>query len=428
MALKGKTRSGDNHMSATILYIDTIPGDSIQETIFAGICRYAASRKWDAVPVPREESRPEKIAALLAAHQPIAGCIVECSDGRRDLPPRVFGGVPVVYLHAAPSLYGGYGMRLNSDNEAIAAAAFRELSAGCPEAFAVISFIGLIGRRNWSLTRERAFAALAAKSGRPFFSLPWKKETEEQRAARLNSWISSLPRHTAIFAVNDATAAEVVAAARHCNRAIPRELTLLGVDNNKDICESSDPPISSIQIDRERTGYVSARMLGDNTSHKGTETQRNKNSQHPRVNSLQGGSLCDSVALCDKCFTVGPLMAVRRKSTGGQGRHEKFILEAVEMIRREACDGLTAEKLAKRFRGTRRLFYLRFREAMGHPPLDEILNVRMARALDLLANTDMPINAVADFCGFQRGWELWDLFRKRVGMPPLRFRKLKRQT
>ena len=75
-------------MSATILYIDTIPGDSIQETIFAGICRYAASRKWDAAAVPREDSRPEKIPTLLAAHQPLAGCIVECSDGRRDLPPR----------------------------------------------------------------------------------------------------------------------------------------------------------------------------------------------------------------------------------------------------------------------------------------------------------------------------------------------------
>lgn len=416
MVLKGNTRSGDNHMSATILYIDTIPGDSIQETIFAGICRYAASRKWDAAAVPREDSRPEKIPTLLAAHQPLAGCIVECSDGRRDLPPRVFGGVPVVYLHAAPSLYGGYGMRLNSDNEAIAAAAFRELSAGCPEAFAVISFIGLIGRRNWSLTRERAFAALAAKSGRPFFSLPWKKETRERRAARLTSWLSALPRHTAIFAVNDLTASEVVAAARLCNRSIPRDLALLGVDNNKDICESSDPPISSIQIDRERTGYVSARMLGDNTSHKGTETQRNKNSQHPRVNSLQGGSLCDSVALCDKCFTVGPLMAVRRKSTGGQGRHEKFILEAVEMIRREACDGLTAAKLLKRFDCSRSLFELRFREATGHSVMNEILHVRLEKVFTLLSRTDTPIGAIADFCGFRSNIALHWLFKSRTGM------------
>ena len=124
-------------MAATILYLDTIPGERIQNMTLAGIRRYAAARGWDAVAVPREEPRPAAIPALLAARKPVAGCVVECSDGRSDLPPRLFGRVPVVYLHAAPSLYGGRGMRVNADNAAIAAAAFRELSAGRPDAYAV---------------------------------------------------------------------------------------------------------------------------------------------------------------------------------------------------------------------------------------------------------------------------------------------------
>lgn len=74
----------------TILYLDTIPGERIQETALAGIRRYAAVRGWDVVAVPREKSRPAAIPALLTAHKPVAGCVVECSDGRRDLPPRLF--------------------------------------------------------------------------------------------------------------------------------------------------------------------------------------------------------------------------------------------------------------------------------------------------------------------------------------------------
>ena len=123
-------------MAATILYLDTIPGERIQNMTLAGIRRYAAARGWDAVAVPREESRPAAIPALLAARKPVAGCVVECSDGRKDLPPRLFGRIPVVYLHAAPSFYGGRGMRVNSDNAAIAASAFNELSAGRPRCFA----------------------------------------------------------------------------------------------------------------------------------------------------------------------------------------------------------------------------------------------------------------------------------------------------
>jgi hypothetical protein len=78
----------------TVLYLDTIPGERIQETTLAGIRRYAAVRGWDVVAVPREKSRPAAMPALLAAHWPVAGCVVECSDARRDLPPRLFGKTP----------------------------------------------------------------------------------------------------------------------------------------------------------------------------------------------------------------------------------------------------------------------------------------------------------------------------------------------
>ena len=40
--------------------------------------------------------------------------------------------------------------------------------------------------------------------------------------------------------------------------------------------------------------------------------------------------------------------------------------------------------------------------------------------------SDMPIAAVANFCGFKTGLEFWKLFRKRTGVPPLHFRNDRR--
>ena len=398
---------------ATILYLDMIPGERIQEMTLAGIRRYAAAQGWNVAAVPVAESRPDGISAHLAAHRPVAGCIVECADGRRDLPPRLFGNIPVVYLHATPSFYGGHGMRVNSDNEAIAAAAFRELSAGHPAAFAVVSFIGLTGRRSWSLARERAFTALAATSGKPFFSLPWKKETRKRRAARLAAWLAALPRHTAVFAVNDITAANVVEAASLCHRSIPRDLTLLGVDNNTDICEASRPTISSIQIDHERAGYVAARLLAATMKSRAPRGMKSAacaandgNAFAPETHSSFGGGA-----------TIGPLMAVRRESTRGSGRREPFVLEAVETIRREAYDSeFTAAGLAARFRCSPRLFRLRFRESMGHSVADEIQHVRLEKVFTLLSRTDTAIGAIAGLCGYRSDIALKWIFRKITGM------------
>ena len=326
----------------------------------------------------------------------MAGCIVDGSGGRRDLPPRLFGEVPVVYMHADPSLYGGRGERVGYDDAAIAEAAFRELSAGLPAAFAVVPFASPSGRRGWSLRRERAFAEVTAKSGKPFYRMPWRKEPKEQREARLVQWLASLPRHTAIFAVGDMTAFETAAAARLCHRSIPRELTLLGVDSDPVLCEATHPTLSSIQIDHELAGYLAAKAIGER------------------------------YGIVNNTIYVRPLLALRRESTGGSGRREPFVLEAVEIIRREACDGLTAAELAGRFRCSRPLFDRRFREAVGHSPLEEILHVRLEKVFTLLSRTDTPVGAVADFCGFRSHIALHWLFKKRTGMSMREWRKRNR--
>lgn len=393
-------------VSATILYLDTIPGDQIHALTLAGIRRFAAALGWEAEAVPESESRPEALKALLRAHAPVAGCVVECADFHDDLPPRLFGKTPVVYLHTPSSRYGGAGARIRWDGEAIARTAFRELSSGRPPSFAVAGTNGIF---EWSLERMKAFAALAAKAGAKCLVFEPRPETEENRRKRLVEWVAGLPLHTAVFATNDFVARDVATAARAARLSIPHDLKVLGVDNNVAICETSDPALSSIQLDSERAGFFSARLIGDVFAAKDANGHK------------------DSVPFLARNATIGPLLAVRRRSTGGSGRREKFVLEAVEMIRREACDGLTAMALAKRFPCSRRLFNMRFREATGHSVLDEIQHVRLEKVFALLSGTDMAIGAIADFCGFGSGVELRRVFRAFTKRSLREWRKLNSQ-
>ena len=370
-----------------ILYLNSsFKRDRIFQMTFAGIHRYANARGWRVDACWVAEPWRSSVRAILASHAPVAGCVVE-SGGTSPVPPEVFGRVPVVCLHASSVPANSHAVRMSTDNVAVASAAFRELSAGRPAAFAVVGESITV---KWSFARERVFSKLAHGSGLPCLVFPWRDETSESRAERLAACVATLPRHTAVFAVNDVVATEVVAAARAAGRSIPRELTLLGVDNRTNLCETSKPTISSIQIDFERVGYVAARAIGEMAA--GKRASR------------------------ETAAAIGPLLAVRRESTGGWGRREGFVLKAVERIRREACNGLSAHDVIAEAPVSRSLFILRFREALGHSVLDEIHHVRLQKVCTLLADTDTEIGAIAGLCGFRSERALRKLFRLREGM------------
>ena len=450
-------------MSPRILYLNHGKGVQVQKLEIAGIRRYAAARGWRVVTVPTAECSSERIPELLSANSPVIGCVIEGHPvSGNGLPPPLFGSIPVVYLHVSPSLYGKEAVRVEADNGAIARAAFDELSAGRPAAYAVIGFWG--DDVHWSCARMRVFASLAAEAGASCATFPGTLPGKE-RSARLAAWVAELPAHTAIFAVNDVTAAEVVVAARRAGRRIPRDLTLVGVDNDPAICETSSPKITSIQLDHERAGYVAARLLAARM--KGLATLERKGRAMRGMKGLatlemkgaacaaddgnssfaptahisfgveaalraRSGHLSGEAALNDggcgiAAATIGPLLVVRRESTGGSGRREPYITRAVEIIRREACEGLTAAGLAARMPGSRRLLEMRFREAMGHSILDEIMHVRLEKVETLLAGNDTAIGAIADFCGFGSEVELRQLFRARTGMSMREWRKRNRQ-
>lgn len=373
--------------SPRILYLDFHADEERHRRKLAGIRRFAKTQGWAVAALPPERSHQADVRALLTRIRP-AGCIVECSSRDEPLPPRLFGVTPTVYSDLSEHLkWRDEVATVSCDNGAVARAAFRELSAGLPSCFAVVSNRS---HSRWNGERIDAFRALCVVAGQPFHVFGGvAMEDPDRRTARLTRWVAELPRQCAIFATSDRVARQVTEAAQETFRHLPKELTLIGVDGTP---EENDlyvpaPDVSSIQLDFELCGWLAAKALLDGLS-----------------------------------ATYGPLCVLRLKSTQGHGRREPRILKAVEIIRREACNGLTAANLVAHFPGSRRHFDRRFREAMGHSVLDEIISVRLEHARTLLASTEMPIDAIADFCGFGTVQELRKLFRAHHEMSLRQFR------
>ncbi|MBQ6246829.1 MAG: helix-turn-helix domain-containing protein, partial [Kiritimatiellae bacterium] len=147
--------------------------------------------------------------------------------------------------------------------------------------------------------------------------------------------------------------------------------------------------VSSIRLDFEREGYMAAQLVG--------KTRLGREG-------------------ADEAVSVPPLMTVRRDSTGGSGRRDPHVLQAVERIRREACNGLEAAAVIARAPGSKSLFNQRFREATGHSVHDEIERVRLDKAFALLSQTDTSVGAIAGLCGYRTHIALHKAFRLRTGM------------
>ena len=412
----------------TILYVDCSLQAGIDRRRLDGLCRYAAARKWRVETLEHRDCTPAALRDAFARVRPI-GCAAECWPPKTALPPAAFGRVPVVYFEplAGPGWRGAHG--ITCDNAAVGRMAFEELSSTRPPAYAVVS----CGRgRRWANERTDSFLECCRRAGVDcdIEYFPFESADEfDDCVRRMVPWVAALPQRCAVFAVNDLYALAAARAMAAAGRSFPRSLTLIGADGD-------DPPpwdrelaetISSVRLDFELGGYLAAKMLGERAGivHKSSIdncSQVAKGKSNSKIDTC--GQLSQFPIVNNPNVSIfPPLLVDRRKSTRGYGRREPRILEAVEMIRREACDGLTAANLAGRFRGTRQLFDLRFREAMGHSPLDEIIHVRLQRVLELLSQPDCPISAIADFCGFPSERVLQKHFRARFHMSMRDWRK-----
>ncbi|MGD9855968.1 MAG: XylR family transcriptional regulator, partial [Planctomycetaceae bacterium] len=119
---------------------------------------------------------------------------------------------------------------------------------------------------NWSVWREEYFTQIVQESGGECHvhrSIPvtekgysWNREKR-----RMVQWVRRLPKPIGIMACYDIKAQQLLDVCRELDIAVPEEIAVVGVDNDRLLCDLASPPLSSVIPNTHRTGYEAAELL-----------------------------------------------------------------------------------------------------------------------------------------------------------------------
>ena len=371
------------------------PSPSSKHEKLAGVQEIAEKAKVH-VQVIDEKPSKDRISRLISFWK-CKGIIVECGERTAVVDTGLFGKVPVVFFNRGLETLPKRTFAICHDSKFTGTLAARELLLSDMPHFA---FIPSPSNQSWSQERERGFIDALALNGKSSIRFAWPTAINGTTAKMkaLQTFLVKLPKPCAVFAANDAVGAEVITAARLSGIAIPDDIAVLGVDNSTEICEHTNPTLSSIEPDFRRGGNLAMLMLlavmRDGNSFRGSRQR-----------------------------TFGDLHVARRLSTKRLQRTDPIVTRALDLIRQKACVGLKAADVVRIFPCQRRMADLRFSQAVGHTILDEIQSVRLDRAKQMLLNPNQELKTISSFCGFKNPNSLRKFFLKETGLTLSDWRK-----
>lgn len=254
------------------------------------------------------------------------------------------------------------------------------------------------GRFNWSKWRAEHFQNSIRAAGRDCFVYEPAKGfslDDEQQVDDLARWLRELPKPIGIMACYDLRGQQVLEACRRMGLAVPDEVAVIGVDNDDLLCALAEPPLSSVIPNPQRTGYEAAALLD----------------QMMAGRKVKG-----------ETHLIPPLGVATRQSTDVLAIDDLNVARAVNYIRKHACDGINVQDVLSAVPQSRRLLEKRFKNLIGRTPHEEIFRVQLNRVKQLLTETELPLEQIAERAGFSHVEYLSVAFKREMGMPPSKFR------
>ena len=371
--------------------------------IYDGIYGYGKAHRWQiqSVNTPSTIDCGETLSgggdlkrldALLAFWKP-DGCVAMWDVCRPFCDPENFGCVPVVYCDAIPDSMSKKANVVSIDSKAVADCAARELLGLGLESFAYVSHPGNMA---WCEERKKCFRETIELNGKQFAAarLPRGNASSSVKKS-FSRWLAGLPRPLGVFAANDDVAEEVVSLCVQTGLSVPKDVAIVGVDNDEMLCENAAVSITSVMPDFRKAGWMAAQLLDE----------------------LMGSPKTSEV----RCFGIGGI--ARRESTRIVNASDSRIMKSLEYIRRHACDGIGTVDVVKFMGCSRSYANSRFSKIVGWPILREIRMVKIGKVKELLRNTRQPMAAISDMCGFSSCDDMRRTFRQFEGCSPSEWRR-----
>ncbi len=257
-----------------------------------------------------------------------------------------------------------------------------------------------VPNKTWSQQRKEGFCERIqqAKLKCHIYPVPRLKKDnvwEKERVALAN-WLRDLPKPAGLMACNDERACELIEAAHLAGVAIPEEMAVIGADNDELLCNLLDPPLSSIGLNGDKAGFEAAALL----------------------DRLMAGE-----KMAGQEIIAEPTGVVARKSTDIMAVADPAVSAATRFIQTHSTEMIRVDDVVNATPLSRRLLERRFRQTLGRSILKEIQRVHIESAVKMLLETDTSISQIAHNAGFSNPTHLGVIFKQRMKMTPLAYRK-----
>lgn len=284
-----------------------------------------------------------------------------------------------------------------SDEDAVGRLAARHL-AGL--GFRRFAYCGLPSQTCYTDRVEPAFVDELRKLGHrvAHFKPPraskfaWKYVT----IPNLRSWLRALPKPLGILAWEPERGRSIMDACRAEGIAVPDEVAVVTTADDELYCRISHPPLSAVDEKPREIGFRAAELLARLIAGR-------KPPKHPLL--------------------IAPQRVISRLSTDVIAIDDPTVAQAVRYIWQHYAHPIGVPDVVAAVSMSRRALELRFQQTLGRSPAGEIRRVRLARATELLAETDWPISRIVTEAGFGRVEVMNRVFRRELGQTPGSYRK-----
>lgn len=126
-------------------------------------------------------------------------------------------------------------------------------------------------------------------------------------------------------------------------------------------------------------------------------------------------------------YLIAHVVSISDQRTNEDRSATEVIREAKRWLARNPLQRENLDKLASRLNMSYSAFRQLFKYETGFSPNQFALEIKINKACDLLARTDLPINQIAQQCGMESIYYFSRLFKQKIGLAPTTYR-LRRTT
>jgi len=223
-----------------------------------------------------------------------------------------------------------------------------------------------------------------------------KAQSGDEINREVHGWLLRARKPLAVYCPNDILANELSAFCRQLLLAVPRDVLILGADNDELLCLGCLPALSSIRLPYREVGRRATALLQQ---------------------LLEGGAIPPEPLLIHEPDIV------ERQSTVFQHVNDPHVERALQWMRDHCAHGISVEDVARAAGVSLRSLEVRFQGTIGRTPRKELNRLRLESVKRLLREQNQTLEQIAENCSFSSGIYLSQFFRREAGMTPGEYRK-----